>query len=361
MKKYNFNAGPSMFPKEVLLEIQKDFLNWNNSGFSIIETSHRSSSFINYISEIIKDFREILNIPDNYEVLFCHGGARGQFSAIPMNFLNKFSKPEYIYSGYWSYEAYKEACLFCNPTLLDIRILKNNKMKSLLSIKKWKLSNNSSYVHYCPNETIEGITIFEEPIFHDKIFIGDFSSIILSKTINVKNFGMIYACAQKNIAPAGLTVLIIRKDLIKKQENPIPSILNYDLISKNQSIFNTPTIFSWYVSGLILKWIKKNGGIKKIEKINIKKSNLLYNYIKTTDFYKNNVCDSNKSNMNVVFNLENEKITLKFIKEAENYGLYGLKGHTILGGLRASIYNSMPIEGIKKLINFMKYFEKRYG
>ncbi|CAL4320998.1 3-phosphoserine/phosphohydroxythreonine transaminase [Buchnera aphidicola] len=362
-KTYNFSAGPAMLPKTVMRKAQKEFLNWKNTGFSVIEISHRSKNFYNTIKNAEKILRKLLKISEKYAVLFCHGGARGQFSTIPMSFIhNNYEKADYINSGYWSKSAFLEAKKYCNANKINVKQLKKNK-KIIIPMKKWKLNNESKYVHYCPNETIEGISIYEEPnFFSKKIIIGDFSSTLLSRVININKYSLIYAGAQKNIGPSGITLIILKKNLIKNINNKIvPSILNYNTLLENESLFNTPTTFSWYLSGLVFKWLKKIGGLKKIQKINSKKSNLLYNTIDKSDFYFNNVGKKNRSKMNIVFNTPNEKLDNLFIQESEKKGLFFLKNHYLIGGLRASIYNSMPFKGVKKLVKFMIFFEKIYG
>ncbi|VAX76557.1 3-phosphoserine/phosphohydroxythreonine transaminase [Buchnera aphidicola] len=362
LKKYNFNPGPAMLPKKVLSKIKKEFLNWNNSGFSITEISHRSQGFIEKTMQIEKNLRFLLNIPENYYILFCHGGARGQFSAIPINFIKKSSfQPDYINSGYWSLCAAEESKKYCKPNILNVKQVTDTKKSYILPVSKWEISSRQAYLHYCPNETIEGIEIFEEPNFFEKIVIGDFSSTILSRVINIKKYGMIYACSQKNIGPAGITLVIIRDDLLKNTNRKSPSILDYQLLAQSQSMLNTPSVFSWYVAGLIFKWIISLGGLGVIEKINKKKSKLLYEYLNSTHFYTNKIFPENQSRMNVTFDLNENQLTDSFVKEAEKYGLYGLKGHSLVGGIRASIYNAMPIEGVRSLINFMKIFEKKFG
>lgn len=358
---YNFNAGPAILPKEVLKEIKRDLYNWKNLGISILETSHRHPIFMKYLEETKKKFRTILKIPNDYHILFCHGGARGQFSAIPMNLLYFFSKPDYINSGYWSLSAAEEAKKYCSPNIINVLKKNIHKKKYVLNMKEWKLSPYKTYMHYCPNETIHGIEIFEEPIFLNKIIVGDFSSTLLSREIDIKKYGIIYACSQKNIGPAGITIVIVRDDLIKKIKKNIPSIWDYYVLQNSDSLFNTPTTFSIYVSGLMLKWIHKKGGLKKIEKYNYQKARLLYKYINSTEFYENTVIAKNQSLMNVTFNIKKRKLEKEFIKKAEKNKLYGLKGHVIVGGLRASLYNAMSIDGVKKLIKFMQNFEKKYG
>ncbi|QIQ41900.1 MAG: phosphoserine transaminase [Buchnera aphidicola (Microlophium carnosum)] len=357
---YNFSAGPAMIPKDVLYQAKKELQNWKNSGSSVMEISHRSEEFIQVASEAEKDLIDLLNIPDSFKVLFCQGGARGQFSAIPMNLLNHAKTADYINSGYWSNCAFIEAKKYCTPQSILIRETYNGK-ESLLPMKKWKINKNSAYVHYCPNETIHGLAIYEEPVFEKKIIIGDFSSFILSRSINIKNYDLIYAGAQKNIGPAGITVIIIRKKLIGYSSKISPSILDYQKMSKYNSMFNTPPTFAWYLSGLVFKWLKQQGGLKKIEKLNEKKSDLLYNKIDDSDFYINKIDSKNRSKMNIVFHLNDPKLNQLFLKEASELGLNYLKGHSIVGGMRASIYNAMPLEGVQSLIKFMSYFENRYG
>ncbi|NIH16822.1 MAG: 3-phosphoserine/phosphohydroxythreonine transaminase [Buchnera aphidicola (Periphyllus lyropictus)] len=356
---YNFSAGPSMLPLEVMNKAKKDFKNWCNLGSSVLEISHRSQEFLSLVKNSKQDLRDLLNIPLNYEILFFQGGARGQFSAIPMNFTTKNDQVDYIYSGYWSMEAAKEAKKYCKTKIINV-ISEFNKKKSIIPYKKWKINSKSNYIHYCPNETIEGISIYEEPVFKNKILIGDFSSTLLSRKINIKKYSLIYASAQKNIGASGITIVIIKKKIIRSPKNFVPSILSYKNILENDSLFNTPVNFSWYLSSLIFKWIKKVGGIKKIEKINVEKANLLYKTIDKSKFYNNYIHKKNRSNMNVVFQLKNKKLNDIFVKEAKLKNLYALNNHKILGGIRASIYNAMPIQGIKKLIKFMIYFEKKY-
>ncbi|WP_343192418.1 3-phosphoserine/phosphohydroxythreonine transaminase [Buchnera aphidicola (Taiwanaphis decaspermi)] len=359
-KIYNFSAGPSMLPHDVLLRAHKEFLNWNNIGSSIIEISHRSSSFIKVAENTENDLRDLLNIPDTYKVLFCQGGARGQFAAVPMNLLKKYQQADYVNSGYWSYNAFIESKKYCLPNLINVvKYLKNGK-KTITKFSEWKVNKKSIYIHYCPNETIEGLSIHEEPFFKNKILVGDFSSTILSKPIDINKYGIIYAGAQKNIGPSGITFIIIKKEIIKKYSNCSPSILNYSILDKYNSMFNTPPTFSLYLSGLVFKWLKSIGGLNKIYKINKIKANLLYDYIDKSYLYTNNIAKKNRSIMNVTFKLKNEKLNNLFIKNSVKQGLYALKGHKILGGMRASIYNAMPIKGVKKLIKYMNKFEKKY-
>ncbi|MBZ2279023.1 3-phosphoserine/phosphohydroxythreonine transaminase, partial [Buchnera aphidicola] len=342
---YNFSAGPAMIPIEVMNQVKQELNNWNSLGFSIMEISHRSQEFMSIAKESEQDLRDLLNIPQHYKVLFCQGGARGQFSAIPMNLLKNVKTVDYINSGYWSQCAMIEAKKYCNPKDINIKILKNGKI-SLLPMSQWNISSSSEYIHYCPNETIDGLAIHEEPIFHNKIVIGDFSSVILSRVIDIEKYDLIYAGSQKNIGPAGLTIIIIHENLIKRSSVISPSILDYSIISKNNSMFNTPSTFSWYVSGLVFKWLKLKGGLNLIEKNNKIKSNLLYDTIDQSDFYINHIDKKNRSDMNITFNLIDPKLNDIFLKKALQKRLYFLKGHSIIGGIRASIYNAMPVKGV---------------
>ncbi|CAL1329388.1 3-phosphoserine/phosphohydroxythreonine transaminase [Candidatus Providencia siddallii] len=360
-KIYNFSAGPAMLPVDVMKEAKKEFCNFNGLGISIIEISHREKIFIKIATETEENLRELLNIPKNYKVLFCHGGARTQFSIIPMNLLEKKTKTDYIISGYWSEYAAKEAKKYCNVNIIKIIEEKNGKL-SLKKINKWKITNDSAYIHYCPNETISGLSIHEDPLFlKNKIIIADYSSSILSKPIDVSLYGIIYASAQKNIGPSGITIVIIREDLLLRNSSITPSVFNYNILSKHKSMFNTPPTFAWYLSGMVLKWLKKQGGLQEIAKKNYEKSKLLYNTIDNSDFYFNNITKKNRSLMNIPFKTKEPKLDLIFIKEAKKQGLHSLKGHKILGGIRASIYNAMPIDGVQALVDFMNDFKYRHS
>lgn len=358
-KTFNFSAGPSMLPVEVLLKAKKELLNWNKLGISIMEISHRSKEFINLTEQIDENIRTLLQIPNTYKVLFCHGGGRGQFAAIPLNLLKKHQSADYIDSGYWSKSAIQEAKKYCYPNIINVQITVNKTIK-IIPMKHWKLNINSKYIHYCPNETIDGIAIEEEPIFNKPV-IADLSSSILSKPININHYDLIYASAQKNIGPSGITLVIIKKNLLGYARKELPSILNYQLLAKNNSMFNTPSTFSWYLSGLVFQWLKKEGGLEKISLVNKMKSDLLYSTIDKSDFYCNNVFTDNRSKMNIPFKLIDCNLDEFFLKESFKEGFFGLKGHKVLGGMRASIYNAMPLEGVKELTKFMGFFEKKYG
>ncbi|WP_392564456.1 3-phosphoserine/phosphohydroxythreonine transaminase [Orbus wheelerorum] len=360
MKIYNFSAGPATLPHEVLKQAQAELLDWNHTGASVMELSHRGKEFDAYALEATADLRDILHIPENYKVLFLQGGARAQFAAVPLNILGDKKGADYIDSGYWSKCAADEADKYCKANRIDIKTTQDGKI-ALKTMQDWQLSDDCAYVHYCPNETIDGLAITTDPHFTDKIVVADYSSCILSKPIDVSRYGIIYAGAQKNIGPSGITIVIVREDLLGKAQKVLPSVLDYTIESKYDSMFNTPPTFAWYMSGLVFKWIKQLGGLSMMEKRNQLKAQALYQYIDSSDFYQNNIANVNRSIMNVPFVSPNEDIDKLFVSEATKAGIIGIKGHRIVGGMRASIYNAMDIEGVNYLINFMQQFEKQYG
>ncbi|MGB0936829.1 MAG: 3-phosphoserine/phosphohydroxythreonine transaminase [Colwellia sp.] len=357
---FNFCAGPAMLPSAVMKKAQNEFLNWQNTGCSVMELSHRSSIYMEMAKKAELDLRELMCIPDNYKVLFCHGGGRGQFSAIPLNLLPKGKSADYILSGSWSKAASKEAKNFGDINDIDIVSTKDNQTEVLES-SQWPLNPEAAYVHYCPNETVDGIEINDIPDTGDVPLVADMSSTILSHRIDVTKFGVIYAGAQKNIGPSGLTIVIVRDDLLGNAQKATPCIMNYKLAADNDSMYNTPPTYAWYLAGLVFEWLKEQGGIAAIEKINEEKAQLLYDTIDRSPFYVNNIHETYRSKMNIPFWLKDEKLNALFLEQAEQQGLMALKGHRSVGGMRASIYNAMPIEGIKALIEFMKTFEKRNG
>ena len=297
-------------------------------------------------------------IPDNYKVLFCHGGGRGQFSAVPLNLLPSGSKADYIVDGSWSKAAATEAKNFGNINTIDISI-ENENGTTILSPSEWPLSPDAAYVHYCPNETVNGIEINEIPDTQGIPLVADMSSTILSHEIDVTKFGLIYAGAQKNIGPSGLTIVIVREDLLGKAQSATPCIMNYQTSADNDSMYNTPPTYAWYLAGLVFEWLKELGGVKAIAKINQEKAALLYSAIDNSSFYQNNIDKNYRSKMNIPFWLKDETLNEAFLKQSQEAGLTALKGHRIVGGMRASIYNAMPIEGVQALIDFMQQFEKR--
>ncbi|WP_145519457.1 3-phosphoserine/phosphohydroxythreonine transaminase [Yersinia bercovieri] len=357
---YNFSAGPAMLPVEVLRRAEQELRNWHGLGTSVMEISHRSKEFMQVAEEAEKDLRDLMQIPANYKVLFCHGGARAQFAAVPLNLLGDSKSADYIDGGYWAHSAVKEAQKYCTPNVIDVTT-HDNGVTGIQPMKQWKLSDNAAYVHYCPNETIDGLAINEEPDFGNKVVVADYSSSILSRPIDISRYGVIYAGAQKNIGPAGLTVVIVRDDLLGKARTELPSILDYNVLAENDSMFNTPPTFAWYLSGLVFKWLKEQGGLGAMEKRNQAKAELLYSAIDSTGFYRNQVAKANRSWMNVPFQMADGSLDKLFLSEAEAQGLQALKGHRVAGGMRASIYNAMPIEGVKALTDFMADFERRHG
>lgn len=357
---FNFSAGPAVLPIEVLRRAQQELCDWQGLGSSVMEVSHRGKEFVQLAEESIQDLSELLKLPDNYKVLFAHGGARGQFAAVPLNLLSDNNVADYIDSGYWSQSAMKEAQKYCDPKHINV-LTEVNGLRAVKPMNEWQLNNDSAYVHYCPNETLDGVAINEEPNWQDKVVVADMSSTMLSRPLDVSRYGVIYAGAQKNIGPAGITLLIVRDDLIGYARKEIPSIFDYKVLLDNDSMFNTPATFPWYISALVFKWLKAQGGLSEIAARNQKKAALLYQSIDNSDFYSNHIAPENRSLMNVSFRLLNADLDKLFLEESKAAGLHALKGHRIVGGMRASIYNAMPIEGVQALVSFMSDFERRHG
>lgn len=357
---FNFSAGPAMLPPEVLVQAQQELRDWQGLGMSVMEISHRSKPFMQLAEESIADLRALLAIPSHYQVLFCHGGARGQFAAVPLNLLNDRACADYFTSGYWSACAASEAEKYGVIKAHDIRTTEAGK-RGVQPMKDWALSADAAYLHYCPNETIDGVAILEEPDFAaDRVVVADYSSSILSAPLDVSRYGVIYAGAQKNIGPSGITLVIVRDDLIGKAAARTPAVFDYRLARQHDSMFNTPPTFAWYLSGLVFKWLRRQGGLAAIAQRNQQKATLLYQAIDQSDFYHNDVLPANRSLMNVTFRLADESLNERFLQRAAEAGLNGLKGHRIVGGMRASIYNAMPPEGVRALIAFMQDFERHY-
>ncbi|MGP1958456.1 MAG: 3-phosphoserine/phosphohydroxythreonine transaminase [Arsenophonus sp. NC-CH8-MAG3] len=358
-KVYNFSAGPAMLPVEVLHLVQQELCNWNGMGISVMEISHRSETFIEIVKQAEQNLRELLKIPENYKVLFCHGGARGQFAALPLNLFQPHENVDYIVGGYWAKSAAQEAAKYCIVNEIDIRIEKSAYL-SVKAMDQWPLTTSAKYLHYCPNETIDGIAIYTSPNFSgNKIIIADYSSAILSRPLDVSCFGVIYAGSQKNIGAAGIALVIIREDLLGRAKKVTPSILNYTILAKNNSMYNTPVTFSLYLSGVVFKWLKQQGGLEEIERRNQEKARILYNAIDNSKFYINRIDPVNRSIMNIPFQIVKPNLDNEFIKSAEQQGLLFLKGHKAASGMRASIYNAMPLVGVQKLVDFMIDFEQR--
>jgi len=355
---FNFCAGPAMLPKPVMVKAQQELLNWQNTGSSVMELSHRSDIYMKMAAKSEADLRDLMSIPDNYKVLFCHGGGRGQFSAVPLNLLPQGKSADYIVSGSWSQAAVVEAKNFGNINVININ-QDIDSQSTLVDSKDWPLNPDAAYVHYCPNETVNGIEMNTIPDTKGVPLVADMSSTILSHEIDVSKFGLIYAGAQKNIGPSGLTIVIVREDLLGNAHKATPCIMNYKMSADNDSMYNTPPTYAWYLAGLVFQWLKELGGVKVIAKVNKAKAELLYQTIDNSTFYLNHIDSQYRSKMNVPFWLKDESLNEQFLKESEQAGLTALLGHRIVGGMRASIYNAMPIEGVKALVEFMQAFEKR--
>lgn len=354
---FNFCAGPAMLPTEVMAKAQKEFINWQDTGCSVMELSHRSKAFMALAELAEKRLRQLMAIPENYKVLFCHGGGRGQFSAVPLNLLPEGQQADYVVTGSWSKAASKEAANFGKINVIEA-VETREGVKVVKPFDQWQVSSDAAYIHYCPNETVDGIEIFDVPSFGDIPIVADMSSTILSHKIDVSKFGLIYAGAQKNIGPSGLTIVIVREDLLGQARVDTPCIMNYKTAADNDSMYNTPPTYAWYLAGLVFEWLEGKGGVEAVEQVNAEKAALLYDYVDQSDFYLNNIAKQFRSRMNVPFWLTDESLNQQFLQQAEEAGLVALKGHRLVGGMRASIYNAMPVEGVQKLVAFMKKFEE---
>ena len=352
---YNFSAGPSMLPVEVLEQCAKEMLDYNGSGMSVMEMSHRSPVYDAIIKETEADFRKLMNIPDNYKVLFLQGGASTQFAAVPLN-LMKTGKADYVVSGQFSKKAYKEAQKYGDAKC--IASSEDRTYAYIPEITPDMVREDADYVHVCYNNTIFGTKYPEVPNVGDKVLVADMSSCITSEPVDVTKFGCIYAGAQKNMAPAGLTVVIIREDLLGTEKEFTPVMLSYKEMAEADSMYNTPPCYAIYVAGLVYKWALKNGGLEAMKKRNEEKAALLYDFIDNSKLFKATADKKYRSMMNVCFVTGDADLDKKFCKEAEANGLSNLKGHRSVGGMRASIYNAMPREGVEKLVEFMKAFEE---
>lgn len=356
---YNFSPGPAMLSREVLERAREEMLDWHGSGMSVMEMSHRGPEFTAIAAEAEADLRELMRIPAQYKVLFLQGGAALQFAMVPINLLRGKYSADYVYTGEWSKKAIAEAKKFC-----AVNIAASSEDAGFTYAPRqdqWKLDPNAAYVHYTPNETIGGVEFHWIPDTGKIPLVADMSSHILSRAVEVGRFGLIYASAQKNIGPAGLTIVIIREDLIGRALPDMPSMLDYKVHADNDSMYNTPPAYALYIAGLNFQWLKKNGGIAAIEKRNIEKSRLLYDFLDHSRFFLNPVRKSDRSRMNVPFTLKNTALEEEFLKQAKARGMVQLKGHRLVGGMRASIYNAMPIEGVQRLVAFMHEFEDKHG
>ena len=353
---YNFSAGPAVLPKEVLEQARDEMMDWRGSGMSIMEMSHRGKEFMSIAAEMEADFRELMAVPKNYKVLFLQGGAHSQFSMVPMNLLRAKTAADYINTGIWSQKAIDEGKRYCNVNVAASSADRNFTYAPRQD--RWQLNKDAAYVHFTSNETIGGVEIFETPDTGDVPLVCDMSSHILSRPVDVSKYGVIYAGAQKNIGPAGLTIVIVRDDLIGQTIPGTPTMFDYKVHADNDSMYNTPPTYAMYIAGLVFKLVKAKGGLAAMEQANIAKSRLLYDYLDSSAFYNSPIDIENRSRMNVPFTLKDKSLDDAFLKQAQQQGLLQLKGHKLVGGMRASIYNAMPIDGVQALVAFMQDFER---
>lgn len=358
-KVYNFSAGPAVLAEEVLRQAQEEMLDWHGSGMSVMEMSHRGPEYIAIQAQAEKDLRELLLIPSSYKVLFMQGGATTLFAAIPMNLLRGKSSADYVNTGEWSKKAIKEAKKYCTVNIAASSEDKNFTYAPAPSA--WKLDPGAAYVHICTNETIGGVEFHWTPETGQVPLVADMSSHFLSRPMDVSNYALIYAGAQKNVGPAGLCIVIVREDLLGHAPATTPSMLDFKIQSDNESMFNTPPTYSVYVAGLTLQWLKRNGGLAEMERKNVQKAKLLYDLLDSGDFYRSPIAKSDRSRMNIPFTLRDAALDDTFLKEAKSHGLIQLKGHRSVGGMRASIYNAMPMQGVVTLTQFMADFARRHG
>jgi phosphoserine aminotransferase len=355
-RKYNFCAGPAALPEAVLEQAAAELVDYQGAGLSIMEMSHRSSEIVAIAEKAEADFRQLMGISDDYAVLFLQGGASTQFSAVPLNLLADKGCADYVNTGQWSKKAIKEAQRFG-----DISVVASSESSNFTTIPdfaSWQLNKDAAYLHYTPNETIGGVEFMWTPEV-DVPLVADMSSTILSRPIDVSKFGVIYAGAQKNIGPAGLTIAIVRKDLMGKASAHCPTMLDYQTAADNDSMYNTPPTYSLYLAGLVFQWLKDQGGLEAIAATNRRKADKLYRFIDASAFYANPVEIVSRSSMNIPFTLANAELDKQFLAESEQAGMLNLKGHRSVGGMRASIYNAVPEQAVDALVDFMKDFESR--
>jgi phosphoserine aminotransferase len=358
MRVFNFSPGPAALPLEVLERARDELLDWQHSGMSVMEISHRSKDFVQVATEAEADLRDLLSIPRNYKVLFLQGGASAQFSLVPLNLATPQSTVDYVNTGHWSHRAIAEAGRYCNVHVAGDA---GDDYTRVPPQSELRFSADAAYAHYTPNETIGGVEFGYVPDTRTVPLVADMSSSILSRPIDVSKFGLIYAGSQKNIGPSGLVVAIVRDDLIGHARTETPRVFDYKAIADNQSMLNTPPTFAWYMAGLVFKWLKRAGGLAAIGERNRVKAQTLYAALDASQLYKNTVAKDARSWMNVTFTLNEPELDAAFLTEAAAAGLHGLKGHRVLGGMRASIYNAMPLAGVEALIAFMREFERKHA
>jgi len=357
---YNFSAGPAALPEDVLKQAGEELLDWHGAGMSVMEMSHRGKEFMSIAAEAEADLRELMAIPENYKVLFLQGGASSQFAMVPLNLMGRTGKADYVRTGSWSKKAIAEGKRYGEVNVIADTYI-DEKFTSEPAADSLNISADAAYVHYTPNETIEGVEFSYIPETGEVPLIADMSSTILSRPVDVSKFGIIYAGAQKNIGPAGLTIAIVRDDLIGNAMDHTPTMFKYDTHAGADSMYNTPPTYGWYLAGLVFKWLKAKGGLQGMAQINQRKAQALYDAIDNSGFYNNPVDANCRSWMNVPFTLANADLDAEFLKQAGEAGLKTLKGHRSVGGMRASIYNAMPEEGVQGLIEFMAEFERKHG
>ena len=354
---YNFSAGPSVLPESVLKTAADEMLSYHGSGQSVMEMSHRSKIYVSIIEETENLLRTIMSIPENYHVLFLQGGASSQFAMVPLNLMNKNNKADFVITGQWANKAYKEASRYGKANI--VASSKDKTFSYIPKLDENSFSKDADYFHICLNNTIYGTKFNTIPNTKEVPLVADISSCILSEPIDVSKFGILYAGAQKNMGPAGLTVVIVRDDLVGNAMEFTPTMFNYQTHVDNKSMFNTPPCYSIYICKLVLEWIQNEiGGLEEMQKINIRKSSLLYDYLDSSKLFKGTVVKEDRSLMNIPFITGNEDLDKKFVQEAMAHDIVNIKGHRTVGGMRASIYNAMPLDGVKALINFMEQFEK---
>jgi phosphoserine aminotransferase len=356
---YNFSAGPAMLPQAVLEKAQAELLDWKGSGMSVIEVSHRGADFIDCAARAEASLRRLLQVPEHYKVLFMAGGATAQFAAVPLNLAPPGSTVDYVLTGSWGKKAVGEAARYAEVNVAADASASH--FTEIPDVAAWKLSADAAYVHYTPNETIVGVEYHFIPEVGDVPLVADMSSTILSRPLDVARFGVMYAGAQKNIGPAGLGVVIVREDLIGKARRETPGVMDYKIMAESDSMWNTPPTFAWYLSGLVFEWLEAQGGLAVMADRNARKARMLYEAIDRSEFYTNRVREDCRSWMNVPFTLADSSLDKAFLEESNAAGLTNLKGHRLVGGMRASLYNAMPEEGVAALIEFMDDFATRKG
>ena len=356
---FNFSPGPAMLPEPVLRKAQAELLDWQGSGMSVMEVSHRGTDFVEFAARSERVLRQLLGVPASYKVLFLQGGATLQFAAVPLNLAPAGSVADYVVTGNWGEKAVQEAERYIRVNVAATS--KASKFTTVPDPKTWQVSSSAAYLHYTPNETVFGVEMHSVPEVSDAPLVADMSSTLLSRPIDVSRFGVIYAGAQKNIGPAGVALVIVREDLLGRARRETPGVIDYKTMAESDSMWNTPSTLSWYFAGLVFDWLKEQGGLEPIGKINERKAAKLYAAIDGSGFYKNPVDKAYRSWMNIPFTLPNPELDKPFLQEAKAAGLTNLKGHRVVGGMRASLYNAMPEAGVDALIEFMGDFAKRRG